>query len=256
MKVVDFESVSALTVALEGQDELIDATSVPDPSFAIRLIDAAAAANVHRMIPAEFSGDPNNTRTRGLPAFVGKAKVFEHLQKLAKTTSLTWTIISNNAFLDWGLRNAFLGIDIHQKSIEYFNDGNVTVPYTTLASVGTAVSNALKKSGETKNRICYICNAQMTQRELVDSVQRALGEEGWQKRNLDMNVVLQRGMGEIQAGRITYEVIRDIIRFSIATPGYTRSLEQTDNELLGVKLMDDRQIEDLMKQIAKEITHI
>jgi len=181
---------------------------------------------------------------------VGKAKVFEHLQELARTTSLTWTIISNNAFLDWGLRNAFLGIDIQRKSIEYFNDGDVTIPYTTLASVGDAVANALRKSEETKNRICYICNAQTTQRELASRAQQALGREGWQKRDLDMGLLLQRGMSEIQAGKITFEVIRDIIRFSIATPGYTGSFERTDNELLGVKLMDDHAIENLITQIA------
>jgi hypothetical protein len=128
VKVVDFESAPALEAALQSQDALVDATSVPDASFAIRLMDAAAAAGVYRLILAEFSADPSNSKTRSLPSFAGKAEAFEHLQELANTSSLTWTAISNNAFLDWGLRTAFLGIDIQTKSIEYFNSGNTAIP--------------------------------------------------------------------------------------------------------------------------------
>jgi len=250
VKVVDFESTLALTAALEGQDALVDATSVPDPTFALRLMDAAVAARVYRIIPAEFSGDPKNSKARSLPPFAGKAKAFEYLQKLASTSSLTWTLISNNAFLDWGLRTAFLGIDLQKKSIEYLNDGNMTIPYTTLSSVGIAVANALGQPEETKNRICYICNAQMTQRELANRARQALGEDGWQAEDLDMGAELQKAMDELQAGRVTFEVIRDIIRFSISTPGYVQKFEQTDNELLGVRAMDYKEIEDLIRGIA------
>lgn len=251
MKVVDFESASALEAALQGQDALVDATSVPDASFAIRLMDAAAAAGVYRLIPAEFSADPSNSKTRSLPPFAGKARAFEHLQELANTGSLTWTAISNNAFLDWGLRTAFLGIDIQNRSIEYFNNGNVVVPYTTLASVGTAVANALGKPEATKNKICYICNVQMTQRELAARARRALGKDGWRVEDLDMEAVLRAAMGELQAGRVSFEVIRDMIRFSISTPGYAARFEQTDNELLGVRAMGEEEIEDLIREIAQ-----
>ncbi|RSL43880.1 hypothetical protein CEP54_014907 [Fusarium duplospermum] len=89
VQVVDFESVSSLTVTLKGQDALIDATSAPDPSVAIRLIDAAVAAGVYRLIPSEFSADPTNTKTRSLAVFQGKAKALEHIQKLADDGKIT-----------------------------------------------------------------------------------------------------------------------------------------------------------------------
>jgi uncharacterized protein YbjT (DUF2867 family) len=117
--------------------------------------------------------------------------------------------------------------------------------------VGTAVANALGNPEATKNRVCCICNVQMTQRELVARARCALGEEGWRVEDLDMEAVLRAAMGELQAGRVTFEVIRDIIRFSISTPGYAARFEQTDNELLGVRAMGEEEIEDLIREIAQ-----
>lgn len=252
VKVVDFESGSALAEALKGQDALIDATSVPDPSVSIRMMDAAVAAGVHRMIPAEFSSDPMNSKSRALPPFQGKTKAFEHIQKLARDNKITWTAISNHAFLDWGLRMSFVGIDLGNKKIDYLNDGNMVVPWTTLTSVGIAVANALLKSEETKNRVCYICNIQRSQRELASLAKQALGEEGWQTQERDMNDAFDKAMSQLQAGQVNWQVIGDIIRYSISTPGYIQKLEKTDNELLGVQAMSDEEVKGLVKEIAGE----
>ncbi|KAH6952531.1 hypothetical protein BKA56DRAFT_564310 [Ilyonectria sp. MPI-CAGE-AT-0026] len=265
IKVVDFESGSALAEALKGQDALIDATSVPDPSVSIRMMDAAVAAGVHRMIPAEFSSDPMNSKSRALPPFQGKTKAFEHIQKLARDNKITWTAISNHAFLDWGLRMSFVGIDLGNKKIDYLNDGNMVVPWTTLTSVGIAVANALSKSEETKNRVCSICNIQKSQRELAGLAKQALGEEGWQTQERDtccqsiqsilerdMNDAFDKAMSQLQAGQVNWQVIGDIILYSISTPGYIQKLEKTDNELLGVQAMSDEEVKGLVKEIAGE----
>ncbi|KAM0211965.1 hypothetical protein ACHAQI_005119 [Fusarium lateritium] len=168
VKVVDYESASDWVAALKGQDALVDATSVPDPSLAIRLMDAAVSAGVYRIVPAEFSSDPTNAKGRSLPPFQGKVKILEYAQKLADTGVITWTAISNHAFLDWGLRMSFLGIDLQNKEIEYLKSGTTIIPVTTLESVGTSVANALIKAESMKNRICYICSTQKTQKDLAE----------------------------------------------------------------------------------------
>ncbi|KAL6922408.1 hypothetical protein FSHL1_006368 [Fusarium sambucinum] len=254
VKVVNFESILDLTAALKGQDALVDATSVPDPSFAIRLMDAAAAAGVYRMIPAEFSSDPMNGKARGLPPFQGKAHALEHIQKLADDKKITWTAISNHAFLDWGLRKSFIGIDLQNKSIDYLKPSLTVVPLTTLESVGTAVANALIKDKATKNRVCYICNTQKTQKELAELSKRALGEEGWKTKDVDTKEAFEKAMVQLQAGQVDMQVIGDIIRFSISTPGYIQELEKTDNDLLGVKEMSDTEVQELIRKIARQMS--
>ncbi|KAM5515541.1 isoflavone reductase family protein [Fusarium oxysporum f. sp. phaseoli] len=252
VKVVDFESASDLTAVLKDQDALVDATSVPDPSFAIRLMDAAAAAGVYRMIPAEFSSDPMNAKARGLPPFQGKAKALEHIQKLANNNKITWTAISNHAFLDWGLRMSFLGIDLQNKSIDYLKPGLSVIPMTTLESVGTAVANALIKAEVTKNRVCYICNIQKTQKDLAELAKGAWGDEGWKTKDVDTKEAFEKAMVQLQAGQVDMQVIGDIIRFSISTSGYIKGLEKTDNDLLGVKAMSDDEVQELIRGIARE----
>ena len=163
---VDFDSVSSLTETLKGQDALVDATSTPDPSLSIRLIDAAVAAGVYRVLPAEFSSDPENTKARALPPFQGERVVYEYIQKLGNENKITWTAMSNTAFLDWGLRMGFVGIDLVNKKIDYMNDGTMVVPWTLLSSVSEAVVNVLSKPEHTKNRVCHISNIQKSQKDV------------------------------------------------------------------------------------------
>lgn len=251
---VDYDSASDLVFALKGQDALVDATSVPDPSLAIRLMDAAVSAGVSRIVPSEFSSDPMNSKGRGLPPFQGKAKALEYLQKLADADKITWTAISNHAFLDWGLRFSFLGIDLQKKNIDYLKPGTTTIPMTTLESVGIAVANALIKAEETKNRICYICSTQKTQKELAELSKQALGKEGWQSKDIDTEDAFNKAMAKLQVGQVDMQVIGDIIRFSVSTPGYINKLDKTDNDLLGVKTMTDEEVEELIREIAREKT--
>ncbi|KAM0482185.1 hypothetical protein ACHAP7_004412 [Fusarium lateritium] len=254
VKVVDYESASDLVAALRGQDALIDATSLPDPSLAIRLMDAAVSAGVYRIVPAEFSSDPANAKARSLPPFQGKAKALEYAQKLADTGVITWTVISNHAFLDWGLRMSFLGIDLQNKEIQYLKPSTTVIPMTTLESVGTAVANALIKAESTKNRICYICSTQIMQKDLAELSKQALGEEGWKSKDVDTKDAFNKAMAKLQAGQVDMQVIGDIIRFSISTPGYIDRLEKTDNDLLGVETMSDEEVKELIREIAREKT--
>ncbi|KAM0338058.1 hypothetical protein ACHAPU_011459 [Fusarium lateritium] len=184
----------------------------------------------------------------------GKAKVLEYVQKLADTGKITWTAISNHAFLDWGLRMSFLGVDLQNKNIEYLKPGTTVIPMTTLELVGTAVANALIKAENTKNRICYIFNIQKTQKDLAELSKQALGEEGWKSKDVDTEDAFNKAIAKLQAGQVDMQVISDIIHFSITTPGYIDRLEKTDNDLLGVKTMSDEEVKELIREIAREKT--
>lgn len=251
---VDFDSIASITEALKGQDALVDASSNPaDPTLAIRMIDAAVAAGIYRIIPSEFSSDPENSKARALPPFMGKSQAYTHIQKLGSENKITWTAVSNNAFFDWGLRMAFVGIDLKGKKIDYMNDGTMVIPWTLLSSVGTAVANILSKPEETKNRVCYIYDVKKSQKEVADLAKSAVGSEGWQEQKLDMDKVLGEAMTELQAGNVNFKVIGDMIRYSISTPGFVEVPKKDDNALLGVKALSDEEIKQVIKKIAGEL---
>ena len=266
VKTVDFTSAESLTSALAGQDALIDATfDGADPGLSIRLVDAAVAAGVKHVIPSEFSGDPENSKARALPPFQPKSATYKHLCQLGRENKITWSAVCNNAFLDWGLRMSFLGIDLKDRKIEYLNGGKLVIPWTMLDAVGTAVANLLSLDDtgreRVRNRVCYIYSMLKSQKEVADLAKEALrsdrdrgdGAREWTEENLDMEKVLGEAMGEMKAGNVTFKVIGDMIRYSISTPGFTGVPKVDDNELLGVKTLTDQEVNEVITKIAGEM---
>lgn len=251
IKVVDFDSPDALAKALQGQDALIDATS-PDPALSLRLVNAAAAAGVYRLIPAEFGADPENAAARALPVFAAKAQNYEHMRKLGDEGKITWTAVSNHAFLDWALRTSFVRIDLAKKKVEFLGDGTTKFAWTLLSSVGTAVVNILLKPEETKNRVCYIYSTIISPAEVVALAKEVLGHDGWDVEYLDTNKVMQDAMEEVAAGRITFPVIRDLILYSLHTPEHGIGGREVDNDLLGVSVLGNEEIKQVITEVASE----
>ena len=105
---VDFESPDALKAALAGQDAVISLVGVPGLAAQTQVIDAAIAAGVKRFIPSDFGSDLDNPLARKLPVFAHKVQVADYLAEKSRETALTYTLVSNAAFLDWGLERHFL----------------------------------------------------------------------------------------------------------------------------------------------------
>lgn len=249
VKVADFSSVESLAEAFQGQDAIIDATSGPDFTVNIRIIDAAVMAGVSRIIPAEFSADPENSKARTMPVFQGKDTTFRHLKNLANEGKITYTTISNGAFVDWCLGNGFMNIDIHNKTIQLMNGGTLVVPWTALGSVAKATVQALRLESA-KNRSFFIHSFQKSQKEVADLAKEALGSEGWETTTLNMDEVLASAMAQMQAGNVNMQVIGDMIRFINSTKGYCGVWERDDNAILGVSTMSNEEIKELIKKIA------
>ncbi|RDH35989.1 NAD(P)-binding protein [Aspergillus welwitschiae] len=252
-KVVDFSSPAELGLALQGQDAVVDAILSPDPTVSIGLIDAAVAAGVYRYIAPEFTIHPKYDKTRSLPIFRGKAQIYDHLQKVANDQKITWTAISNGAFLDWCLRTGFLNIDLIKKKVLLMNDGTRVFPLTVLPAVGTAVANALAQAEKTKNMHCSIYGVQKCQNEIADLAKEALGPDGWEVKSQDMEKAFEEALSATTIGNYSWTVVGDLIRYSLATPGYNGVFEQNHNDLLGVQPMSDEQVKALIKEIYDEL---
>ncbi|KAF2847546.1 isoflavone reductase family protein-like protein CipA [Plenodomus tracheiphilus IPT5] len=251
VKVVDTNSVSLIADALRGQDAFIDASSGPDPTLPGRFIEAAAAAGVYRMIPSEFTSDVQHAEARSPLVFHGKNGAFQQLQKLASDHKITYTTISNGAFLDWNLRTGFINIDIFGKKVQYMNDGNLAFPWTKLQSVATAVVNVLMRPQETENRSFYISSVLKSQKQMVELAKDVLGKDGWEETSQNMNDRLKSATADMMAGKVDMVVIGDMIRWSTQIP-QPRWEQQDDNKLLGVKPMSDDEVRKLIKDIAAE----
>ncbi|KAF4461509.1 isoflavone reductase family [Fusarium albosuccineum] len=252
VKVVDFGSSEALFDAFKGQDAVIDVTMSPDAAMPLRMIEAAVEAGVKRFIPSEFSLDPQNAAARAVPVYMFKNQVIDRLKELAAANKITFTSISNGAFLDWNLRTGFFKIDLKNKKAELLNGGSVVIPWTLLEQVGKAVVGVLLHLKETKNRFVYISNVEKTQKEMVALAQEALRKDGWDVSTLDMDKVYRGSLAQLQAGNATFEVMGDMILYCNSKPEFVGPWVKNDNALLGLEAFSDERIKELIKSIASE----
>jgi hypothetical protein len=252
VKIVNTNSVADIADALRGQDAIVDATSGPDPTLQGRFIEAAVSAGVHRIVMNEFSADPQNAEARSPLVFHGKNQAFEQVKKLASEGRITYTTISNGAFLDWNLRTGFVKIDIYNKSVQYLNDGTLPFAWTKLSSVAVAVANALKKLQQTENRSFYVSSVLKSQKEMVELAKETLGDKNWEETKLDMDQKLKEATTDMMAGRVNMGVIGNMILWSTGTVASPRWEQSGDNELLGVERLTDDEVCKLIEDIAAE----
>ncbi|KAK6225246.1 hypothetical protein QIS74_01293 [Colletotrichum tabaci] len=136
---VDYSSVQDLTSALNGQDAVVSTIGSVELDSNIPLVDAAFAAGVKRIIPAEFGCNLDNPKVRALPVYKTKVQIRDHIVEKSKTSPTTYTFISTIAFLDWGLERNFL-LDIANHKAVIYGTGDELFSAITLASIANAVS--------------------------------------------------------------------------------------------------------------------
>ncbi|KAL6233801.1 hypothetical protein BDW75DRAFT_231674 [Aspergillus navahoensis] len=177
---VNYDSIDNLTTHLTAHsaDAVVSLLPHTAPDKQTNLIQAAVAAGVTRFIPSEFGSDLDNPINRAAPAFKGKVAAQELLKGLAAENKISYTIIYNGAFLDWGLTYEF-PIDVSKRTAVLHDGGERVYSTTTQPTVGNAVVNVLTLPEETKNRVVRIAEANVTIKQLLSLVQDVIGHEGW-----------------------------------------------------------------------------
>ncbi|KAK4120526.1 isoflavone reductase family protein [Parathielavia appendiculata] len=167
----DLSSVASLTKAFAGQDVVVITVPAQESGNQNQYIDAAVAAGVKRLIPAEWGF---NTRPGKLSADLavvlgGKTKTVDYLlQQIKLHPSLTWTGIANGTFLDWGFDHGVYGINLASKTATIYDSGDEPVPASTLPFIAQSVVAVLQRPPEqTANRYYEVVEQTVTQNQLL-----------------------------------------------------------------------------------------
>jgi uncharacterized protein YbjT (DUF2867 family) len=244
---VDYTSLSSLTTALTGADALISTLAAEAFPLQDVLVDAAIAAGVQRFLPSEFGSDISNPNTQQLPVFAAKVKLNAYLAEKAKTSSLTYTLVRNSGFLDWGVKVGFL-IDSKSGSPHIYDGGNKPFSVTTLATVGEAVVGVLNHPEETKNRAVYIQDAVLTQNQLLEIVKKVTpGSEKWTPVPVSTEEAVKVSYERLAKHLYDAETFVPFILRSIFAEEYGGEFKNLDNELLGLKGKTDAEVEAIVK---------
>ena len=235
---VDYASLDSLTSALQGQDAFVSTLSHTAITGQIRLVDAALAAGVKRFIPSEFGSDTNNALARKLPVYADKVKVQGYIEEKAKEHhGFTYTGIYTSAFFDWGLR---LGLLLGK---EKYDGGEQRFSVTRLETIGKAVVAVLQKPQETANRDVYVHDAVVTQNQMA----KMSGKE-WEAEEVSTEVAEREAYAELEKPQPDFRLaLYGFIKRAIWGRGYGGEFTKVDNEMLGLGIMSEEEVQSLVK---------
>jgi uncharacterized protein YbjT (DUF2867 family) len=243
---VDYSSQDSLINALKGQDVFISA--VPKHDSQPALIDAAIAAGVKRFIPSEFGSNiSGNAKAAALPIFKGKVVTQDYLKQ--KSSEISYTLINNGLFLDWGMQAGF-SVNLKGGPTRVFDGGDDKHSMTLLSDVGKAVVGVLKHPEETKNRAVYVQSAAVSQNELIEIAKKVKPGVKIDRQDTSVEQLLKDSykqleqggdqIGAAMIGFIVVSIFGDSEEYGNVWSG------KNDNELLGIKELGKGDLEKLI----------
>ncbi|KAH7142943.1 hypothetical protein B0J13DRAFT_636767 [Dactylonectria estremocensis] len=253
---VDYDSNESLVSALRGQDVLVSALGKAALHCQGRLVDAAVAANVRRIIPSEFGANLRNPKTRKFPTYALKISLENQLARSCELSNSSYTLIYTNCLLDWAIssRGALL-VDQSKRLFKLYDGGNNKFSTTSLATVGHTVVAVLDHFEATANRVICVQDAAISQIELLELVKEVTAGDGgqeWDVLHIDTGDAETRALAALKQGALTSEVFYGFAVRAAFAPGYGGHFAHCDNELLGIKGIGRDEIKRLIRHVFSE----
>ncbi|RDW61129.1 aromatic alcohol reductase [Aspergillus mulundensis] len=251
---VDYTSIPSLTTTLSHlhADCILSLLPHTASQTQTNLIHASVAAGVPRFIPSEFGADLDNPVNRAAPTYRGKVGVQELLKTLAAENQITYTIVYNGAFLDWGLAHSF-PVDVGRREAVLHGGGERVYSTTTQTSIGKAVVSILQREEESRNRVVRIAEANLTIKHLLGLAQEVIGGEGWTITETDVEAEVAKAWPLIKQGVFNRETMMPFIhraQWGVGTGGH---FEENDNAWLGVQELDDEGVRAVIRDEIENV---
>lgn len=189
-----------------------------------------------------------------MPTYRAKIAVQDFLEEEAHASGgrLTYTYVFNNVLLDWGLQEGLLLDWKERKAVVY--DGGVR-PFSTarMETVAKAVVSVLRREEATRNRAVYVRDAAVTQRLLLEMARAATPGQEWMVEERKTEELEAKARAEMESGRPALEVFHSFAVRAAFGVGFGGNFEHVDNELLGIEEVGDRELEEIVVNIVKQM---
>jgi hypothetical protein len=212
VKHVNYDDPSTLVEALKGQEVLIitmAATALPEAQQ--KLIEAAAAANVAFVLPNAWGIDADNAEM-GKDTFIAERlhAPREAVEKLGKSA---WIGVTCGFWYEFSLAGSEYryGFDFRTKTVTLYDEGKVRMNTSTWPQCGRAVAKLLALPlhsdngspclNDYKNKPVYISSFNVSQRDMLESVERVTGEK-WEVKYQPVKERYAEGVKEFQSGNM------------------------------------------------------
>ncbi|KAL4876434.1 hypothetical protein BJY04DRAFT_223067 [Aspergillus karnatakaensis] len=246
---INYDSIDSLTAALQGKDAVISTVTTAAIASQEPLIRAAAAVGVKRFIPAEFSSNLANPKAAALLVYANQIKIQGLLQETAKSNpEFSYTSIRNGAFLDWGLALGFQ-LDLRSENPPFYDGGDRPFSTTTLPTIAKATVAVLDHLPDTRNRAVYVHDVVTTQRHLLYLARKVAPERHWEPVSVSTEDLERVARENYKRGEFGLEASIGFFSRSVFAEGFGGAFERVDNELLGLGVFGDDDLEILLKGV-------
>lgn len=210
----DPESGSLIS-ALQGQDFLIITLSVmAPPDLHSKIVQAAVKAGVPYIMPNIYGHDITNKALAAEESYVARAvQQREEIEKLGAS----YIVLVCGFWYEWSLAlgEPWFGFDIKNRTVTFFDEGTTKVNISTWQQCGRAVAALLSlpvsggpeepKVEDWKDKMLCISSFRISQRDMLDSLNRVLGttDGEWTITKQPTAERRREGLEEFQRGQMT-----------------------------------------------------
>lgn len=241
---VDYSSTESLVDALRGHEVAVCTVGYASIPLQKVIIDACITAGVRRFIPSDFSGMSTDPRVSHLPTYVPMVQIQEYLKEKAKSNELEYTIFSIGAFIEFVLDYPVF-MDCQNRKIELFDGGKHPFSATTIASIGKAVAKALQQPEATRNRNLFVHEVVLTQEKLLQLAKKHTGSKQWTEIRVSGEDEFVKANKRVEEEGIEDPyVLLPLVKACTLSGKFTAAYPEVDNELLGISMLSEKDLED------------
>ncbi|KAJ3119078.1 hypothetical protein HK098_005755 [Nowakowskiella sp. JEL0407] len=252
IKEVNYDDHSSLVAALQGQDALIITMGVTAPKEqSIKLIKAAADANVEWIVPNEF-GFNHDDEKFDADTYVGIPKKSER-QLIEQIGKSSWLGIACNFWYEFSLGSGerTYGFDLKNRTALFYDDGEEKIPTSTWQLTGKTVANLLSlkvlpdDENDTsatldgyRNKFINVRSFRVSQKDMLASILRVTGDsiENWTIRKVKVEDYYAENVKKFHEGN--RESFARLMYSRAFFKGATSFVTEFDNEKLGLPVED------------------
>jgi putative NADH-flavin reductase len=251
---VDLTSGSDLIAAFKGQDVVVSAT--PNPRLATEKIwmEAALNAGVKRIVPSEYSTNLETEAAKTLPIVTDKLAIRKYVQDLTSSGKIDWTSVNNGPFfLSWLWLSGWMGPNPKTKTATVHDDGEAIVCTSSLERIAEGVAKALspEHADDTKNKPIYVYTTAMSERKMIDIVAKISGDK-FQETKLSIATITQEAFEALKRGDDSKKM-NFYVPFCFGSEYRGDFRYQAWNEKLGLKELNDAELEEVIKRWLEEM---
>ncbi|UPL02834.1 hypothetical protein LCI18_013768 [Fusarium solani-melongenae] len=249
---IDYSSPDSLVSALRGHDAAILTHSLFGVHLNKPLIDASIKAGVRRIIPSHYgsvatSDDPE---VRSMPVHATLIDIRKYLEEKAQHGEIEYTILEPGCFLET-LVTTDTAIDLRNKRMDLWDDGNHRFSSSTLSGTGKAMVGVFRNASATKNRIIRFHEFTISQNEIFDLAKRYVAPvEKWTVNPVNSDQKYEEARMNLEKDP-SFVTGFALLKICMMSGRWGVEYELVDNDVIGLELLPASKVEKAF-QVAVE----